>query len=34
MPRLRWNEKAGPFAGCDKLPMENALEGAKKGDRS
>jgi len=23
-----------PFAGCDKLPMENALEGAKKGDRS
>ena len=30
--KLRWNEKAGLLAGCVKLPIGNALEGAK-GDR-
>ena len=29
----RWNEKAGPLAGCDTLPMRKALEVQSKGDR-
>jgi hypothetical protein len=32
-PYFRWNEKAGPSAGCDTLPMRNALEVQSKGDR-
>jgi hypothetical protein len=32
-PEFRWNEKAGPSAGRDTLPMRNALEVQLKGDR-
>ncbi len=28
MPNPRWNERAGLRAGCVKLPIGNALEGA------
>ena len=30
---FRWDEKAGPSAGCDTLPMRNALNVQSKGDR-
>jgi hypothetical protein len=30
--RFRWDEKAGPWAGCDTLPMRNALEVQSKGE--